>query len=171
MRLSDWIFHFVHGFRYASKKVQKEELEFLQPFKKEQMLQGRVQVEAIQFSKPYRLVLLCFFDQTKQDLLVDIYQGKWSARGPIIDKLIRKYSALKIDEKDLRIMLERCRKYYKYSIYAIDFAVNICCLCWTRDPREKGSPLPWDLSYITKPQETAEMIFSLNLSQASMYCE
>lgn len=37
-RLTDWVFAFVHGFRYESSKEQKEQLEFLEPFVKEQVL-------------------------------------------------------------------------------------------------------------------------------------
>jgi len=169
VRLTDWIFAFVHGFRYESSNVQKEELEFLEPFVKEQALARPCQVEAIQFSRPYRLVLLFFFDKTKHDLLIDIHQERWSAQGSIVGRLIDKYSALKINHKDLRTLIERCRNYQRDSVYAIDFIRNVCCLCFTHDPREKGSPFPWSLGYITKPQETAEMIFDLNVSQASMY--
>jgi len=169
VRLTDWIFAFTHGFRYESNKVQKEELEFLEPYVKEQTLPRPCQIEAIQFSRPYRLVLLFFFDKTKYDLIIDIQQGRWNTQSSIIERLTDKYSGLKINRKDLRTLIERCQYYQRNSIYAIDCIRNVCCLCFTRDPRQKGSPFPWNLSYITKPQETAEMIFDLNLSQASMY--
>lgn len=169
MRLTDWVFAFIHGFRYESSKVQKEELKHLEPFVKEQMLARRCQVQVIQFCKPYRVALLFFFDKTKHDLLIDIYQGRWSALGSIVKRLTNEYSTLKVNHKDLRKLIGRCRDYPRNSVYAIDFIKNVCCICFTRDPREKGSPFPWNLSYITSPQETAEMIFDLNLSQAFMY--
>jgi hypothetical protein len=50
MRLTDWIFAFVHGLRYESHKAEKEEIKFLEPFFKEQMLIPPCQVEVIQFS-------------------------------------------------------------------------------------------------------------------------
>ena len=168
-RLTDWIFAFVHGFRYESSKVEKEEPEFLEPFVKEQTLARPYQAEVILFSRPWRFVLLFFFDKTQHDLLIHIRQGRWSSQGLIIEGLINKYSSLKINHKDLRTIMERCRNGQRDSIYAIDCARKVCCLCFTHDPREKGSPFPWNLSYITKPQKTAEMIFNLNLSQASMY--
>jgi hypothetical protein len=168
MRLTDWIFAFVHGFRYESGKA-KEELEFLEPFVKEQMLTSPCQVEAIQFSKPYRVVLLFFFDKKKQDLLIHIFQEKWSSQDLTVKRLTSKYSALKVNHEDLRKLIGRCRDYPRNSIYAIDFIKNVCCICFTRDPREKGSPFPWSLNYITNPQETGEMIFTLNLIQASTY--
>jgi hypothetical protein len=169
MRLTDWIFAFVHGLRYESHKTEKEELEFLEPFFKEQMLTPPCQVEAIQFSKPYRLVLLLFFDRQKQDLLIHISQEKWSSRDSTTKKLISKYSTLRINREDIQEIIEHYHNYPKKLIYGIDFIQNLCCICFTRDPRQKGSPFPWAFDYITNPQTTAEMIFHLNLGQASTY--
>jgi hypothetical protein len=169
VRLTDWIFAFVHGFRYESHKEEKEENKFLEPFFKEQMLLSPCQVEAIQFSKPYRLVVLMFFDRQKQDLLIHISQEKWRAQDSITKKLIRKYSTLRMNHKDIRKIIERCRNYPKKLIYGIDCLKNLCCICFTRDPRQKASPFPWAFNYITDPKKTAEMIFHLNLGQASTY--
>jgi hypothetical protein len=169
MRLTDWVFAFTHGLRYESHKTEKEELKFLEPFFKEQMLISPCQIEAIQFSKPYRLLLLFFFDKTRPDLPIHISQEKWISQNSTAKKLISKYSALRINHYDIQEIMERCRNYPEKLIYGIDFIKNLCCICFTRDPRQKGSPFPWAFDYVTDPQKSAEMVFRLNLGQASMY--
>jgi hypothetical protein len=130
------------------------------------MLGKPCQVEVVQFSKPYRLVLVFFFDNTKLDLSIYIHQEKWKKIDALVARLRDKYSKLQINQNNLLQVLERCRSYPKKSIYAIDCIENICCICFTHDAQIKGSPYPWKPNYVTNHQEVAEMIFNLNLRQA-----
>lgn len=169
MRLTDWVFAFVQGFRYESSKLTPEETGYFEPYVKEQMLTTPCQAEVIRFCKPYRLALLFFFDGTKQDLLISIRREEWNNLDATVTRLQSKYSTLQLKSIDLHRLLERCRGYTNGSIYAIDCVTHVCCICFTHDPRIKASPLPWSLYYVSNPQEMAEMIFNLNLGQASMY--
>jgi hypothetical protein len=169
MKLAYWVFAFVHGYRYEASKLKTEETEFFELYVKEQMLARPCQVEVIQFSKPCRVVLVFFFDKTRQDLLIRICQEKWKNLDETINRLRNKYYSLQLNYDDLHKLLEHCRCYPKNSIYAIDFIPNATCLCFTHDPRKKGSPNPKKLNYINGPQEMAETILHLNLDQSASY--
>lgn len=169
LRLADWVFAFVHGFRYESSKLKPEELKCFEPYVKEQMLTKPCQVEVIQFSKPYRLALVFFFDETKQDLLIHICQEKWNTLDVMVKRLLDKYSVLQLNNRDLYRLLERCRSYSNKSTYAIDFIAHVSCICFTYDARVKASQFPWELRYVTGPQEMAEVVFNLNHCQAQDY--
>ena len=104
------------------------------------MLTKPCQVEVIQFGKPYLLVF--FFDRTKHDFIIRIYQEKWKNLDVLVKKLIRKYSSLKLRRKKLFKMLLRCRHYKRGIVYSIDWIKDVCCISFTHDPRVKGSPLP-----------------------------
>ena len=166
LRLSDWVFSFVHAFRYESGKLKLYETECFEPYVKEQMLTGPCQAEVIQFVRPYRLAMFFFFDKTKQDLLIHICQEKWNNIAGITAKLLKEYYSLKLVYRDLHKLLKRCRSYPKGSIYAIDWVKGVCLIAFVHDPRVKASPFPWDLSYISEPQKMADLVFGLNFCQA-----
>jgi len=166
MRLTYWVFAFVHGFRFEAKKLRPEETECFEPHVKEQMLTRPCQVEVMQFDAPYRLALFFFFDKTKQDLRINVHQENWNSLEATISKLRKKYFAPQLNRKDLRKLLKRCRSYSNESIYSIDFVTHACCLSFGHDPRTKASPFPWSWHYITAPQKMAEIVFTLNLAQA-----
>jgi hypothetical protein len=124
----------------------------------------------MQFDAPYRLALFFFFDKTKQDLRINVYQENWNRLEATILRLRKKYSALQLNRKDLRKLLERCRSYSNESIYSIDFVTHACCLSFGHDPRTRASPFPWSWHYITASQKMAEFVFDLNFSQAQDEC-
>jgi hypothetical protein len=169
LKLADWIFRFVQGFRYEANKLDPHERNYLEPYVKEQMLNKPCQIEILQLRRPYRLALVFFFDDTKQDLLICARQHNWNNLDATVTRLLSKYSALHLKGIDLQALLERCRSYSNNSLYSIDYINQACCICFTHDPRKKSSPFPWSLHYISDPQAMAEMIFNLNLGQASMY--
>lgn len=166
LRLTDWVFAFVHGFRYEAEKLTQDEAKCLEPYIEEQMLTKPCQVEVIQFNKPYRLALVFFFNKAKRDLLIHVCQEKWYNLDAMVKKLLDKHRELQLNYEDLHRLLESCRSYPDTSIYAIDFITHVCCICFTRDVRMKGSVFPWRLDYITGAQAIAETVFHLNLCQA-----
>ncbi|MBN1244302.1 hypothetical protein JXA31_01760 [Candidatus Bathyarchaeota archaeon] len=167
--LSDWVFAFLQGFRFEYSKISEQEKRFLEPFLKEQTLTRHCQVEIVQFTNPDRIVLLFFFDSTKKDLLIDIHKSNWSNLDLTVEMLIAKYPTLKIQRADLWELISRCKDIKPSAIYSIHFVDNICCISFARDPRKKGSLFPWSFNYINDPQQLAEVIFNLNLNQASTY--
>jgi hypothetical protein len=169
IRLTDWVFAFVHGYRYESGKLSAEEKEWFEPFFQENVLAKPGQVEAVIFSKPFRVVLLYFLDRTKPDLLIRIRQRKWTNIVALVNELREKHCSLQLGYNDLFRILRRCRYYHKKSMFAIDFAKNMFAVCFTHDPRLKGSPYPWEMNYINDPQEMAEVILHLNVDQSSCY--
>ena len=168
MKLSDWIFFFTHGFRYEAKRMHPEEVRFLESYFREQTLAKPCQVEAMLFSSPFRVALLFFLDQTKLDLQIHIQHEEWSNLGQSVTNLLKKYSALQIKHSDLCKLLEQCKNCQEGIIYGIDAARDILIIYFTHDPRKKVSPLPLELNY-SKPQDVAEMVFHLNVGQASSY--
>ena len=168
MQLSDWIFFFVHGFRYEAKRMQPEEASFLESYFKEQTLAKPCQVEAMQFTNPYRVALLFFQDQTKLDLQIHIQHEEWSNLDQSVTNLLKKYSSLQIKRSDLCKLLEQCKNCQEGIIYGIDVVRDILLIYFTHDPRKKVSPLPLELNY-SKPEDVAEMIFRLNVDQSSTY--
>jgi hypothetical protein len=169
MRIEDWVFAFVHGFRYESRNMNEDEKSGLRPFLKEQTLAPPCQAEIAQFTNPKRVVFLFFFDSTKQDFLIDNRKLRWEDLESVVEILIRRYSSLEIRPKDLLTLMSNCRDIRPDSWYSIDFIKDVCCVCFTRDPRNRGCPLPWIFNYIIDPQELAKNIFDLNLSQALTY--
>jgi hypothetical protein len=169
IRLNDWVFAFLHGFRYESSKINEEEKSSLKPFLKEQTLAPPCQAEIIRFPNPERVVLLFFFDSTKQDFLIDNRKVTWEELESVVKILLNKYSFLKIQRRDLLRLISRCRDLNPDSFYSINFVKDVCCICFTRDPRNRGSLFPWSFNYVTNPQELAKNVFDLNLSQALTY--
>jgi len=110
--------------------------------------------------------MLFFFDETKRDLSISIFKEEWANLDEAVWRMCNKYSALHLSPGNLYKLIKRCRGYPEESVYSLDFVTNVCCICLSHDPREKASPFPWDLSYISDPQKMAEMIFNLNLCQA-----
>jgi hypothetical protein len=129
------------------------------------MLSKPCQVEVMQFTNPYRVVLIFLFDGTKSDLLIHISREKWEDLDDAIG-ILDKYSSLHLNGQKLRKMLKHCRTIDVELIYSIDFTKDACCICFTYDPRVKASPLPRRLKHVSDPQEKAEMIFNLNHCQA-----
>jgi hypothetical protein len=166
MNLKDWIFFFAHEFRYDASKMHPAEVKFLGGFFREQTLAKPCQVEAMQFSSPYRFALLFFLDQTKLDLQIRVRQENWSNLEEIITVLLKKYSALRIKRPELRRLFEGCKNCQEAIIYGIDFIRNVCMIYFTHDPRKKVSLMPLVLN-CSKPQDVAEMIFRLNIDQSS----
>jgi len=167
LRLTDWVFAFVHGFRYEASKLKLEETKCFEPYVREQMLTKPIQAEVLEFSKPNRLVMLLFFDQTKQDLLIRIRQERWDNLDATVTALVNNYPSLRISPKDLQGMLERCRCYPNKPgfLYAIDFNKSVTSICLTNI---RGKALPFSLtsSCVSEAQERAEYIFCLNHCQA-----
>jgi hypothetical protein len=169
IRLTDWVFAFVHGYRYESNKLDPEETKCFVPFVQENLLSMPGQMEVVVFNKPFRIVLLYFLDKTKLDLLIRIQQRKWTDIITLTKQLQEKHCSLQLKREELAKLLQRCRCNSKKSLFAIDFARNVFAICFNHDPRVKVSPYPWELSYINGPQEMAELIFHLNIDQASCY--
>jgi hypothetical protein len=146
-----------------------EEVKFIASHLREQTLAKPCQVEVLLFSNPYRVALLFFLDKTKLDLQIHIQHEEWSNLEQTIMHLRKKYSSLQIKLTDLRKMLEQCKNCQEGIIYGIDVASNILLIYFTHDPRKKVTPLPLELNYYSKPQDVAEMVFSLNVDQSSAY--
>jgi hypothetical protein len=169
IRLTDWVFAFVHGYRHESTRLSSEEKECFEPFVQENLLAKPGQVEVVIFSKPFRSVLLYFLDRTRPDLLISIRQRKWSSIVALVNELKEKHRSLRFSCSDLYRMLWRCRDYRNKLMFGIDCSKNVLAVCFTHDPRLKGSPYPWELNYINDPQEMAEVILHLNVDQSSCY--
>jgi hypothetical protein len=167
--LDNWTFAFIHGFRYESNKVDEEEKAVFKPFIREQTLTRPCQSEVLQFNNPHCCVFLFFFDQTKPDFLTHTCALKWNELDLVVNMLLKKYSALKIHRIDLRKLIGRCLDIGEDSLYSLDFIRNVCCICFPRDPRNKGTLFPWSFNYVSDPQKLAKIVFNLNLGQSSSY--
>lgn len=166
MRLSDWVFAFVHQFRYDAGKLAPWETKCFEPYVKEQMLTKPCQVEVMQFSKPYHLALVFFFDENKRDLLIEVRHEEWRNSDATLNRFLKKYSELNVNRGELHGLLERCRNSSSDLVYSVDFISKVNCICFMHDVRIKTSPFPWSLYYISNPQQMAETIFNLNHCQA-----
>ena len=167
--LDDWVFSFIHAFRYESNKFSEQEKRNLEPFLKEQTLTRPCQAEIFSFTQPTRVVVLFFFDSTKPDFLIVMSKSRWCDPYSAVKMLIEKYSTLKIRQKGLLRLISSCREINLDLLYSIDFVKNVCCICFTRDPRSKKNLFPRSLNYCNDPQQLAEVIFNLNFDQASTY--
>jgi hypothetical protein len=167
LRLTDWVFAFVHGFRYEASKLKPEETKCFEPHVREQMLTKPIQAEALEFSKPNRIVMLFFFDQTKQDLLIRTRQERWDSLNATVTRLLSKYSTLQLKNRDLHRLLERCRCYPNKPdfLYAINFNKSVTSICLT-NIRGRALPFSRTSSCVSEAQERAQYIFWLNHSQA-----
>jgi len=166
LRSTDWVFAFVHGFRYEASKLKPEETQCFEPCVKEQMLTKPCQVEVMELANPHRVAFVFLFDRTKRDLLIHISHEKWESLDVAVARILNRYPATRVNGQKLRKMLKRCRTIADGTIYSIDFIKNACCICFTHDPRVKATPLPWMLNSMSDPQEVADMIFNLNHCQA-----
>lgn len=166
LSLADWVFAFIHGYRYEASKLKMGETEWFEPYIRECTLAKPCQVEVVQFRRPYRVALVFLFDNTKIDLLIKIREGNWNKLGLIVRSLRSEHPSLQINSKELRRLLSRCRDYPNDSMFAIDYTSNVFLICFTHDPRVHGSPFPWKLCYTTDPQKVAGTVFDLNLQQA-----
>lgn len=146
--------------------MHPSEVRFLADYLDEQTLVSPTQVETLIFSKPDRFVFLFFLDKTKQDLQIHIKHEEWSNLEQTLTILLKKYAALHLKPQELRNLLEHCKNYP--GIYGINFVRNILLAYFAHDPRKKVSPFPHILNN-SKPQDVAEMIFNLNVEQASSY--
>ena len=171
MRLTDWGFRFTQEYRYESSTLEAEEKECFEPFVEENLLSKPCQVEIIRFSRPFRFVLLFFLDKTKPDLIIRVQKEDWRDLATLVDKLGKKYHSLHLNSDNLWVLLDRCRRFDRKSLFAFDFTRTICLICFTHDPRIKGSPFPWELHYLNSPKEVAKMILHLNVDQGSCYFE
>jgi hypothetical protein len=168
VNLNDWIYFFVHAFRYEAKTMHPVEAKFLGDFFKEQTLAKPCQVEAIIFTNPYRLALMFFLDQSKTDLQIRIRRAERLEVEKLVSTLQNKYSALKINPSGLSRLFERCINCHEGIIYGIDFIRDVLIVYFTHDPRKKLSPVPTVLN-CSKPQDVAEMAFRLNIDHSSSY--
>ena len=168
MKLGDWVFFFVHAFRNESSKSSPREKRYLEPLVREQTLAKPCQVEVIQFNEPLRVNLLFLLDRTKPDLQISTHQESWQNLNEIIEKLVRKYFALNLNQRELLLMFERCRNCDDKITFGIDFVKNLCTIYFTHDPRIKMSSPPLELNYF-KPYDVAEMVFDRNLENSSSY--
>lgn len=168
MRLADWGFAFAHGYRYEASKLEPEMITQFEPFVKENMLSKPCQCEVIKLSKPFRVVLLFFFDKSQQDFRIGVRQEKWEEMNALISNLHKKYGKIQLDQERLKEIVKRCRYYSEKSVFAIDFEKNIFVICFTHDPRSRLSSCNGD-AFSGKPYEIAETLFHLNLDQRSLY--
>jgi hypothetical protein len=166
MRLDDWVFAFIHGYRYEVNKLKTGEIGCFEPYVRENTLTKPCQVEVVEFNKPYRVVLIFFFDKTDIDLRINVQQGEWNKLDSVIMNLCERYPLLQINPKELGKILVRCCRCPNESIFSLDFMSNVFLICFTHDPRVHGSPFPWKLNYTVNPQEMAQTILDLNLQQA-----
>jgi hypothetical protein len=169
MSLPYWAFSFVYGCRFEASKLRKEDMEFFEPYTKENMLGRPCTVEILQFSNPFSVVFLFFFDPTWPDLAIHTSREKWVNLNRIVESLLKKYCSLLVHHKDLRRMLDSCRRLQENCDYGIDLTKNVCCLYFRRDPREKQTPSPKKFDSLNDPQEIASIILERNLSQSSIY--
>lgn len=171
MRLTDWVFRFTQEYRYESCKLKAEEKECFEPYVEENLLSKPCQVEVLRFSRPFRVVLLFFLDKTKPDLIIHLQKGNWRNLAALVDKFGKKYHSLYLNSPNLWLLLDRCRRLDRKSLFGFDFSRSINLICFTHDPRIKGSPFPWELSYLNSPIEVGEMVLHLNVDQSSCYFE
>jgi hypothetical protein len=171
VRLVDWVLAFVQEFRYEASKLKPHEKEWLKPYVKEQILTKACQVEVLKFGNPYRLVLLFFLDGTKQDLLIKIHRKKWATLDATVGMFLDKYSALNLKHEDMYRLLKDSIGGIRNPIYGIDCTNNVGCIFFSHDVLVETFLFPWKLVDFSNPQKMAEMIFYLNLGQASMATE
>lgn len=168
MKLDAWVYFFMHAFRYEANNMRLAETMFLEPFLEEQTLTGSTQVEVMILTNPYRIGLFFFLDWTKPDSKITINKANWSDLDKIISQLTKKYQSLNLKRTELQALFDRCKLGPDNITHGCDFIKGVLLVYFTRDPRKKMTIIPTPLS-VSKPQDVAEMIFHLNLDQASSY--
>lgn len=156
----DYLVSFIQAWRVEASKLRKEENKFL---RREEALLYPCQIEILEFSNPYVLVWLFFFDQSKPDLQTSCHQENSKTLSALVERLATKYSDLHLDLPRLQEMLEHLRILSLEAFYLIDSAPNVLIL---------GFPT-WPLkSHVgsSDPKEVARDIFHLNLCQAIDDC-
>jgi len=162
--MREWIKKFVTSYREEAFRLTDEEIETFGEYPKEQLLSSPCQVEAVQLSNPYRLVLLFFFDKTRKDLQTTLTRVSWKNLSILVACLLNKYSHLKLDPKQMSKILSNNRNTAPDEMsYSIDFFKDACCIYFTHDVRIEALPM---MQRDSGPESVAKTIFHLNHSQA-----
>ncbi len=169
LSMAYWAFAFVHSYRFEGTKLKKEDTKFFEPYTKENMLGRSCVVEILQFSNPFRVVFLFFFDPTWPDMAICVSREEWVNLNRIVERLLQKHCSLLLNPKDLRKLLEGCRSLPESYYYGLNFMKNVCCLCFPRDPREKYTASSKKFDSFNDPQEMASLILARNVVQSSIY--
>lgn len=172
VRLVDWVFAFMQEFRYEASKLEPYEKEWLKPYVKEQIMQKPCQAEVLKFDNPYCLVLLFFFDSTKQDLLIKIHRKKWATLDATVAMFLDKYSTLNLNSEDVYRLIVSAKDDMgggRKFLYGLDGLNNVGCIYFPHNVLVKTSRFPTELGDLSDPRRMAEWIFNTNLGQASSY--
>ncbi len=168
MKLNDWVYFFMHAIRYEANNMRLEETKFLEPFLLEQTLTKPAQAEVMIFTNPYRIGLFFFLDWSKPDYKITIKKANWPDLDKLISQLMKKYQSLNLKRTELQILFDRCKSGPDNISHGCDVIKGVLLVYFTRDPQKKTTLFPTPLN-ASKPQDVAEMIFHLNLGQASSY--
>ena len=168
MKLSAWVYLFMHAYRYEANNIRLWQSKFLEPFFEEQTLTSPSQAEVMIFSNPYRIALFFFLDHSKSDLKITLKKASWSDVDYSVSQLKEKYQSLNLKRTELHGLFDRCRVCADGINHGLDVIRSVLLVYFTRDPRKKMSPIPTPLN-VSEPQGVAEMIFQLNLGQSSSY--
>ena len=156
----DYVSIFVQAYRAEARMLSEKETGFL---RREEVLPAPCQVEVVEFSDPFRLVLLFFFDQAKPDLEISFHEIGWDRLRALGAELAAEYG-VRLDPL-LRIF-QGCRDMDPATNYAIDGSQNLLAISFPKDPRSSEWPLAKALNYDCRPQQVAQIIFHLDLNQA-----
>jgi len=129
------------------------------------LLPAPCQVEVVEFSDPFRLVLLFFFDQAKPDLEISFHKIGWDRQRALGAELAAEYG-VRLDPL-LRIF-QGCRDMDPATNYAIDGSQNLLAISFPKDPRSNEWPLAKALNHDSSPETIAETIFHLNVSPVTI---
>lgn len=168
IELKEWVQEFVHAFRAEMEKLCEkygnEVLRWLSPYVKEQMLAKPCQVEVIQFDEPYRFLLVFFFDKSKPDLLINIYQEKPVNLDALTEFLLNQHCSLSIDYGCLHSKLESCLAggTSEKALFGIAFCRGLFSIWFAHNPVTSKQPSD-------NPRERALLIADTNSSIASAY--
>ncbi len=157
----DYLDSFVGNWRVEASRLTKEESKVL---RREETLLNPCQIEIIEFSNPYVLVLAFFFDKSKPDLATSCRHENWKNLSRLVEELRDKYADLELDTARFHTMLNSFRSNDPESSFSIDGFKNVMGLCFPFDVR--SSTPAKHLWHKTEPKEVGASIFHLNLSQA-----
>jgi hypothetical protein len=158
----DFVRAFIASWRNEAAAVSERERAFL---RREERLPAPCQVEVVEFSDPFRLALLFFFEQAKPDLEISFHEIGWDEQRAFGAELVAEYE-VRLDPL-LRIF-QGCRNMDPATIYAIDGFENVLMLGFPHDVR-LGI---WALAKTVEgnsAKAVAKDLFCLNLGQAQDY--
>jgi len=155
----DYVSAFVESYRGEVCKLSEKEKSFLRT---EETLLPPCQVEILEFSQPYRLVLLCFFGESRPDLETSFRKSDWQHLSALVEELASKH---KVGTGPLFKMIKGFNSMDSQSIYSLDGFKGALGLCFPHDVRLGN----WALAKTVEGSSAvavAKDVFHLNLGQA-----